>query len=60
MYIEKLFKRLPYYIIIIDEDSEIVSMSMGQLLAFRDIQIKDEMKISKYEKELQSILFMQR
>lgn len=54
----KLFKRLPIIsLAIIDEDSEIVSMSMGQLPAFRDIQIKDlENEISKYEKELQSMI----
>ena len=54
----KLFKRLPIIsLTIIDEDSEIVSTSMGPLPAFRDIQIKDlENEISKYEKELQSMI----
>ena len=54
----KLFKRLPIIsLTIIDEDSEILSMSMGPLPAFRDIQIKDlENEISKYEKELQSMI----
>ena len=54
----KLFQRLPIIsLTIIDEDSEIVSMSMGPLPAFRDIQIKDlENEISKYEKELQAMI----
>ena len=54
----KLFQRLPIIsLTIIDEDSEIVSMSVGPLPAFRDIQIKDlENEISKYEKELQSMI----
>lgn len=54
----KLFNRLPIIsLTIIDEDSEIVSTSMGPLPAFRDIQIKDlENEISKYEKELQSMI----
>lgn len=54
----KLFQKLPIIsLTIIDEDSEIVSMSMGPLPAFRDIQIKDlENEISKYEKELQAMI----
>ncbi len=54
----KLFQRLPIIsLTIIDEDSEIVSMSVGPLPAFRDIQIKDlENEISKYEKELQAMI----
>ena len=54
----KLFQKLPIIsLTIIDEDSEIVSMSMGPLPTFRDIQIKDlENEISKYEKELQAMI----
>ena len=54
----KLFQKLPIIsLTIIDEDSEIVSMSMGPLPAFRDIQIKDlENEISKCEKELQAMI----
>lgn len=54
----KLFQRLPIIsLTIIDEDSEIVSMSVGPLPTFRDIQIKDlENEISKYEKELQAMI----
>lgn len=54
----KLMKRLPIIsIAIADEDTEIMSTSQGPYPMFRDIQFKDlENEISKYEKELQSMI----
>ena len=54
----KIMKRLPIIsIAIADEDTEIMSTSQGPFPMFRDIQFKDlENEISKYEKELQSMI----
>lgn len=54
----KIMKRLPIIsIAIADEDTEIMSTSQGPYPMFRDIQFKDlENEISKYEKELQSMI----
>ena len=54
----QLMKRLPIIsIAIADEDTEIMSYSHGPYPMFRDVQFKDlENEISKYEKELQSMI----
>lgn len=54
----KILSRLPLIsIAIANEDNEILSFSMGQYASYRDINFKDiENEISKYEKELQSMI----
>ena len=55
---KKILSRLPLIsIAIANEDNEILSFSMGQYASYRDINFKDiENEISKYEKELQSMI----
>lgn len=55
---KKILSRLPLIsIAIANEDNEILSFSMGQHASYRDINFKDiENEISKYEKELQSMI----
>ena len=55
---KKILSRLPLIsIAIANEDNEILSFSIGQHASFRDINFKDiENEISKYEKELQSMI----
>ena len=55
---KNVMRRLPIIsIAIIDEDSEIVSVSQGQYKMYKDIPFKDlEGEISRYEKELQSMI----
>lgn len=55
---EKIMDRLPLIsIAIADEESEIITYSEGQYMNYRSVNYKDlESEISKYEKELQSMI----